>query len=168
MKHLRIFLIASLSICALAITGCASTSKSSLAKLEQTMPQISIISVNYVEAYANAKAYYQQCVARVGVSYPVTVYSNGKPVTITNKTPNTTISSSLDRQNKSALLSVALGSDISQRVLFSAVSQDSTKITFFSSKVGLLRSDTSKQKVQYEELVLLTQVSTNRTVKCIN
>lgn len=166
MKYIQTNLITALSIAIVLSAGCASTSQN-VAMLEQTTPQTFTLPVNYIDAYANAKAYYQQCVAKSGISYPVTVYTNGTPVTVTNRTPDTTISVKLDRLNKSASLNVHLGSSIDQRVLFSEADEETTNVSFYAKKMGVLRSSAHRQKVQDEQVALLKQVSVNKMIECI-
>lgn len=159
------FIIISLSIATLSITGCATTK--TVAKLEQTTPQIFTLPVNYVDAYANAKDYYQKCIARASVSYPVTVNSNGIPITIMSNTPEVRVLGELDRENKLAYLNVYIGADIDQRARLSELDTQTTAVSFYAQKVGLLRSDAHKQKVQDEQVALFKQVSLNRVPKCI-
>lgn len=156
-----------LSLFALSITvvGCATTS--SLDKLEKTTPQTVQLPINYIDAYANAKDYYLRCATRKGVSYPITVYTNGTPVTITNTTPDVSVSSNLSRKNKSATLSVLQGADVLEYTVFSEIDESKTQVSFYNKTSGYLRTQTYKQKMETEKFDLIKKASLDRNTECI-
>lgn len=157
--------IFSLFALSLTVVGCATTS--SLDKLEKTTPQTVQLPVNYIDAYANAKDYYLRCATRRGVSYPITVYTNGTPVTITNTTPDVSVSSNLDRQNQSATLSIVEGANVSEYTVFSAIDERQTQVRFYNKTAGYLRSQAYKQKMETEKFNLLKKVSLNGDTECV-
>ena len=154
----------SLFALSLSVVGCATTS--SLDKLGKTTPQTVQLPVNYIDAYANAKDYYLRCATRRGVSYPITVYTNGTPVTITNTTPDVSVSSNLDRQKQSATLSVVEGANVSEHTLFSAIDEHQTQVNFYTKTPGYLRSQTYKQQADTNKFDLLKKVSLNGDTEC--
>ncbi len=156
-----------LSLFALSLTvvGCATTS--SLDKLEKTTPQTVQLPINYIDAYANAKDYYLRCATKKGISYPITVYTNGTPVTITNTTPDVSVSSNLDRKNKLATLSIVEGASVSEHSVFSEIDESKTQVSFYNKTSGYLRSQTHKQKMETEKFDLIKKVSLDRNTACI-
>lgn len=157
--------ILSLFALSFSVIGCATTS--SLDKLEKTTPQVVQLPINYVDSYANAKDFYLRCATRRGVSYPITVYTNGTPVTITNTTPDVSVSSNLDRQNKSATLSVVEGANVSEHTVFSAINEHQTQVSFYTKTPGYLRSQTYKQQADTNKFELLKKVSLNGNTECV-
>ncbi|WP_199506958.1 MULTISPECIES: hypothetical protein [unclassified Psychrobacter] len=155
----------SLFTLSLTLVGCATTS--SLDKLEKTTPQTVQLPVNYIDAYANAKDYYLRCATKSGVSYPITVYANGTPVTITNTTPDISVSSNLDRKNKLATLSILEGANVSEHTVFSEIDDSKTQVSFYNKTSGYLRSTTYKQKMEMEKFDLLRKASLDHNIKCV-
>lgn len=158
-------IILSLFVLPISIVGCATTNN--LDKLGKTIPQTVQLPVNYIDAYANAKDYYLRCATRRGISYPITVYTNGTPVTITNTTPDVSVSSNLDRKNKLATLSVVEGANVSEHTVFSEIDESKTQVSFYNKTSGYLRSQTYKQKMETEKFDLLKKVSLDRNIECI-
>ena len=157
--------ILSLFALSLSVVGCATTS--SLDKLEKTTPHVVQLPISYVDAYANAKDYYLRCATRRGVSYPITVYTNGMPVTITNTTPDVSVSSSLDRQNKSAKLGIVEGANVTEYTVFSEIDERQTQVSFYTKTIGYLRSQEYKQQADTNKFELLKKVSLNSNTECI-
>lgn len=155
-----------LFILSFSVVGCATTSNS-LDKLEKSTPQVVQLPINYIDAYANAKDFYLRCATRSSTSYPVTVYNNGSPVTITQHTPSVEVSSKLNRQTKSAHISILEGSNIAEHAKFSAIDENTTQVSLYTKQQGYLRSQTYKEKVQMAKFELLKKVSLNGSNGCI-
>ena len=155
----------SLFTLSLTLVGCATTS--SVGKLEKTTPQTVQLPVNYIDAYANAKDYYLRCATKSGVSYPITVYTNGTPVTITNTTPDVSVSSNLDRKNKLATLSILEDANVSEYTVFSEIDENKTQVNFYNKTSGYLRSQTYKKKMETKKFDLLKKASLDRNIECI-
>lgn len=154
-----------LIILSFAVVSCATTS--SLDKLEKSTPQVAQLPINYIDAYANAKNFYLRCATRSSTSYPVTVYSNGTPITVTQHTPSVEVSSKLSRQTRSAHLNIVEGGNIAEHAKFSAIDENTTQVSLYTKQQGYLRSQAYKEKVQIAKFELLKKVSLNGGIECI-
>ena len=168
MSHKNTYMTLALALSAmLTVSGCATSAKSSLNKLVTSTPSNDIVlPVNYLDAYANTKAYYNKCVAQAGVSYPNTVTTNGVTVTTMAKTPDTTISSNLDRANQTASIAVFIGSKAQQHITFQPKDANTTVVRYYGSKAGL-RSKEHNDKMLAKRLTTLKTVSQSQPSQCL-
>lgn len=149
-----------------SLTGCVSASQS-LTNLQQTTPNTFTLPVNYIDAYVNATDYYLKCVAKEGVPYPVVTTVNGSTIRTMSKTPDTIISKELNREQKTANMSVYIGSHAYQLFSMKELDEQSTQVSHFSKKAGL-RSDNFNQENQDKQINLFKAVSTNKVHTCID
>ncbi|MFB6348644.1 hypothetical protein ACFBZI_04195 [Moraxella sp. ZJ142] len=131
-------------LASLLMSGCLSTDKSAIRyqKLLTKTPFEHKVSMDYIDAFANAKYNYDKCVAREGVKYPITVSTMGTPVTVTGTTPSIFVKSSLDRQAQIGILNVYADTRPISIVQFISNGDHQTVIKVFNARQSPFSSNT--------------------------
>lgn len=157
-------LLLTVAVNALLISGCMTAPKG-LESIQQLPATTFVLPVDYIDAYVNTGEYYQRCFSKQGVSYPITVMNNGSPVTITNRTPDTSVHRALNRDNKTATVSIYNDSTLAQYITFSATDNNVTSVSNFAQKPTFMSAKTYQQ-TQTKQVELLKKVILQEVSHC--